>query len=163
MNDIIITRKLETSQIMKMYPDSLEFKEYLIKLVRTINSLIDTVDNKQGGLFNHLETVSGNKYTFDTYDTSKGSLLLVVDFGALPNNTVKSVAHGLDSSWSYKFVKIYGVASNSSTKNYIPIPYASSTASKIVELYVDSTNVNIKTGKDMTSFDTTYVILEYLE
>ncbi len=73
------------------------------------------------------------------------------------------IAHDLDANWSYKFTRIYGTTSDLTGKIYLPIPYATSTAADIIELYVDATYINITVGKDRSAFTTTYVVVEYVE
>lgn len=140
-----------------------EIKETLVRMSETINSILLSINSKDIGLYDLNEQVSGQTYFDSSGNSSRAVFRKVIDFGSLPNAASKSVSHDLDSNWSYKFTRIYGVASDSSNKKYIPIPYASSTSTDIVELYVDSSTVVIVTGKDMTSYDTTYVVLEYCE
>jgi hypothetical protein len=88
----------------------------------------------------------------------------VVNFGALPVTTTKSVPHNIIVNNTTSFTRIYGCASNTMTFNYIPIPYSSSTAvANNIQLSVDSMNVNITTGIDQSAYTTTYVILEYVK
>lgn len=97
---------------------------------------------------------------------------MVVDFGALPNTATKSVAHGILGidpggavNSSFLFTRIYGCASNqaAAAEQFIPIPYASTTAlANQIEIWVDPTNVNIRTGANYAAY-TAYCVLEYLK
>lgn len=82
----------------------------------------------------------------------------VINFGALPNNTTKQVAHGISNlGW---IVNISGVSYD--TNSYILLPYIGiSSVSKSVNLYANATNVIVITGEDKTNYTTTYVIVEY--
>lgn len=71
-----------------------------------------------------------------------------VDFGALPNNTSKSVAHnitGLDD-----FVNVEKIYKSSAGYWYDEI-LAQSSLNNIVSMNVDSTNINISTRNNFTS------------
>ena len=160
---IPISNVLDTSLIKDMDPKSPEFKRFMVSLVDNVNSILLAVNSKDVGIYNDQETLSGQSYFNDDKNEQRPVYRKVINFGALPNTANKQVAHGLDSTWEYKFTRIYGVASDSTNKIYLPIPYATATAADIIELYVDATNINITTGKDRTSFDTTYIVIEYLE
>jgi len=86
----------------------------------------------------------------------------VVNFGALPNNTTKSVVHGIVVNTNTTLTRLYAAASDPVNFDYVPIPYAS-VAGTPIELYMDSTNVNITTNADWSSYTITYVIIEYLK
>jgi len=88
----------------------------------------------------------------------------VINFGALPNTTRATVPHNINVMFSYSFTRIYGCSTNPTTLAFIPIPYASaSSVANNVELSVDSTNVYITTGTNMSAYTTTYVVLEYVQ
>lgn len=85
-----------------------------------------------------------------------------VDFGALPNATTKSVAHGISNI--NKIVSISAVATRSSDGTAIAIPNAYPSTNYITEgAYIDiqNTNIRITTGANKTAFDNTYVTLRY--
>jgi len=99
----------------------------------------------------------------------------VIDFGPLPNNTIKSVPHGLTlddgvnpSTWF--FTEINGTAFDPTqgAEKAISIngAYYDLVAGNItdpINLYVDSTNVNITTTSNRTNFTRCYVTLNYLK
>lgn len=89
----------------------------------------------------------------------------VVNFGALPNATTKSVAHNITTTNTFSFTRIYGCATDpgaSTITTAIPIPFASPTLNQNISLTVDATNVNITTGIDRTAFTVCYVVLEWI-
>jgi len=160
---IPISNVVDASLLKDIKVESPEFKTFLTSLTENVNSLLLAVNAKDVGIYNDQETLAGQNYFDNDKNEQRPVFRKVINFGALPNAANKTVAHGLDSTWSYKFTRIYGVASDSTNKLYLPIPYATATAIDIIELFVDSVNVNITTGKDRTAYDTTYVVLEYLE
>jgi hypothetical protein len=86
-----------------------------------------------------------------------------VNFGALPNNTTASVAHGISVTANTVFTRIYACGTNPNTK-FVPIPYVNvGTPGDGVELWVDTTNVNIKTTTANWTSYTAIVVVEYLK
>ena len=83
----------------------------------------------------------------------------IIDFGALPNNTDKSVALGISNL--ELIITMNGVA-NKPGGNKMPIPTVSSTLSGMIYIYVDaSLNLHIVTGEDRSSYTKTYITIEY--
>lgn len=88
----------------------------------------------------------------------------VIDFGALPNSTAKTVAHNLSN---VIFTKMYGIAFNSSgtlADFYYPLPYSSCAGTdnaRNIELAVNGTYVEVDTKVNRSYLDKTYIILEY--
>lgn len=160
---IPISNVLDAEALRDLDPKSNEFKLFMVSLAENVNSLLLAVNSKDVGIYNNEETLTGQNYFDDDRNENRPIYRKVIDFGALPDTANKQVKHGLDTTWEYKFTRIYGVSSDSANKIYLPIPYATATAIDIIELYVDNTYVNITTGKNRASFDTTYVVLEYSE
>lgn len=77
----------------------------------------------------------------------------VVVLGALPNNTVKNVAHGLAAG--VVFTHVEGLAAG------MPLPFAHKVASYSIAVYVDAMNVGVDTGMDRTGITDGIVVLEY--
>lgn len=82
----------------------------------------------------------------------------VVNFGMLPNNTVKTVNHNVSgiSDW----VSFYGITWNNA-KTSMVLPHVDLDPSYSVALWVTSTAITIKTGQNRNEFSECYVILEY--
>lgn len=85
----------------------------------------------------------------------------VIDTGALPNATTKSVAHGIIGLDT--IVKLYGVAKNTSEGGIYPLPQvlASENITLQVSLYIFEENINLKCTADRSSFDESFVVVEY--
>lgn len=79
-----------------------------------------------------------------------------VNIGNLPNNTTKTVAHTITNFDT--LIKLEGAFTNGA--NSAPLPYPATTASKIVQVYADATNITIGTGEDRSSYSG-YVTLYY--
>lgn len=143
-----------------------ELKELLVKMYQNLNLMAMTVNNKDSGMYLNINEYACGQTYFAT-DTATGKQRAVhrkvVNIGALPDNTTKPVAHGLAVNSSYIFTRIYGAATDTTANVSLPLPSASVVANDNIELWVNATHVNIKTGKNRTSFSTCYVVLEYLK
>lgn len=107
-------------------------------------------------------TTLGGNYSTSEADTGftwiDGKIIYkkTVDIGNLPNNTSKSVAHNISNLST--LVKIEGAAKSST--GFLPLPTVLTVAANQVGVTVDSTNVNIYTGLDRSSYSG-YVTLYY--
>ena len=160
------------SELANTPVNSPEFKEILLRLYQNINLLALVTNIKDSGYYNTQEFINSQLwfpnplYNSSTPQESdmRTDYRLVINFGALPNAATKSVAHGITCTAQTTFTRIYGTASDTTNRVYKPIPYASATdVAHNIELYVDATNVNVISGTNYSSFDTTYIILEYLQ
>lgn len=160
----------DTTLLNDLDPKSQEFKIFLARLQERIGKIALGVNVRDAGYYRLTEFINGQLFfpdpaltaTSATAPTDRAVFRLVVNFGALPNNTTKTVAHGLTVTSGYTFTRMYGTASIPGS-SFLPIPYASATAANIIELSADGTNVSITTGKDLTAYTTCYVILEFIK
>lgn len=155
----------DISQLQSMDVTDPQFKELLVRLYQNIANIATALNLKDSAYYYLGEFVNGQLYfpnptlTSQTSSTARYRQVtrLVVNFGALPNTGVKSVAHGLTPTSSWTFTRIYATASDTTGLTYIPIP------SFQANLSVDATNVNITTTANLTNYNQCYVVLEYLK
>lgn len=84
----------------------------------------------------------------------------VIDFGALPNASEKSVEHNISDLDNV--IKYSAISKNTQYGSQFPIPLTSTAGlTSNIYIYFTLTNIVIGTGSDRTSFTQTYVILEY--
>lgn len=173
-----------------------DLQTVLVRLRQTINDLALSSNTKDTGYYVLEEFLNGQRWFEDpalNSTTAKSPIprqvyRKVINFGALPNNTTKSVAHGLTIGSSWTFTRIYGTASDTSANTYVSIPYSVTTGSgtgtvnltavtwaassapvttttttDAISIDVDATNVNITTTTDKTAYTACYVILEYIK
>lgn len=137
------------------------FVEHFKKIVNNLNV-------KEIGYYLDEEVLTGKQFipsSTTNYDTStpfRNVFRMVVNFGQLPNNTTKSVAHNITVNSNFTLVSIYGGATNPSNFNCLPLPFVSAGASGQIELYMDATNINITTTSDRTAWTTCFIVCEYL-
>lgn len=164
------TNVWDASQISTVDLGSEEFRQLLIRLYQNINLIAVTVNNKDTGIYDTFSTNCGQTYFSNPTQISSSAaqpiprqvIRTVVNFGALPDTATKTAAHNIAPTASYTFTRIYATASDTATPKYIPIPYATGTAADVIELWVDATNVNIKTVSNKTAYTVCYVVLEYI-
>lgn len=162
----------DTQQLVDVDVTKPEFKELLIRLYQNLNVMANVLNVKDSGYyFTNQEFVNGQQYFPNPNNNSstmsapipRQVFRVVINFGALPNATTQSVAHGITCNANTTFTRIYGCATNPSTE-YIPLPYSSATSvNDNIELYVDTTNVNVKTAANYSTYTVTYIIVEYLK
>jgi hypothetical protein len=158
-------------------PGSDQFKELIVRLALLVNRINLSVNTKDTGIFDNAnEFVTSSQYfpnpifvtstssgEPDQTSTYRAVYRTVINFGQLPAAGIKSVPHNINCTAATSFVRIYGTATQPST-SYIPLPYSSVTAvADNIELYVDTTNVNVATAIDYSAYTTSYIVLEYLQ
>ncbi len=120
-------------------------------------AIASSVNNKIGGLYVPQEKINSQQY-FDATNVQmfKEVYRMVVDFGALPNNTSKSVAHNIPG-WNNKFrlTQAYGAATDPIGLQALPIP------NNGILLLVDATNVTVTTTSNRSAFTATTIVIEY--
>ena len=161
------TQVWDVGEIYSTDVNSEDFKEILVRLYQNLNNQAFSINIKDSGYYVTEEFVNGqaffpNPSLTEPY-TLRQAFRKVINFGALPNTGTTAVAHGITVTDGVTFTRIYGAATNTTAHAYLPLPYASPTAADNIELKVDGTNVTIITGSDRSSFNVTYVVLEYLK
>lgn len=97
--------------------------------------------------------------TNSTWVDGKTIYKKTISFGALPNATTKTVAHGI--SGISHIIDMKAVAWNSSGTTIV-LPYAHPQSVQYqVSWHVDNTNINIITGDDKSGYSSCYVTLYY--
>ena len=151
-----ITNQLETT--VDFEGEEKLFKDTLTNAYRKVAT---TVNSKTGGLYQPREISNSEQYfTPKNPQKLRNVYRMTVDFGALPNNTTKTVSHGINFTSEFTMTKIYGAASDVDSLQYIPLPYSSATGANI-ELFVTGSNVTIITNSDRSNFIIAYVVIEY--
>jgi hypothetical protein len=148
------------------------FYDFISKRERLTASILNV---KENGQYETQEYLTAQQW-FNTSTaglTKRYTFRKVIDFGALPNASAKSVAHGLvlddganPSTWF--FTKIYATAYDPSigAEKIISIPYYDIVGVAIanpIGIFGDQTNVTITTTSNRTNFTRCYVTLEYMK
>lgn len=155
---------LQTNQL----PISVEYPQDP-KLLQVVNTetykrTANAVNTKASGLYLPQEMASFQQYfTSGNPMQNRDVYRKVIDFGALPNAAVKTVAHGIAFDANSSLTHLYAAATDPVNLLYIPIPYASPTLANNIEISLDSTNVIITTGSNRSAFTICYVVIEWLK
>lgn len=151
-----ITNQLETTV-------DFEGSERLFKdtLTNAYRKVATSVNAKTGGLYQPQEISNSEQYfTPNNPQKLRNVYRMTVDFGGLPNNTTKSVSHGINFTSEFTLTKAYGASTDADSLLYIPLPYASATGANI-ELLITASQVTIITNSNRSNFIITYVVIEY--
>ena len=161
------TQVYNAGSIQRMDSDSEEFRNLLVTLYQSINNIAVVLNHKTSGYYTLNEFVNGNVFFPNPASTEvnvfRQEYHKVVNFGALPNTGVKSVAHGITVTSSFIWTGVGAYATDPIGLTGLQIPYASPTDANEIEINVDATNVNITTGSNRTNYTTCYVILSFLK
>lgn len=81
-----------------------------------------------------------------------------ISVGQLPNNTAKSVAHGVSNI--DQIIDIFGVANDGNTTISLPFIHEN-TAISGIKITADRTNVNVGASRDWSSYNQSYITILY--
>ena len=122
-----------------------------IKYTKTTDSAVDIGSDTD---YSTTEKIVG------TWIDGKPIWQKTVDCGALPNNTTKSIAHGI-SNLDY-VIDCRGYSLNPTSNARLPIPYVStSSSSKGISIALTDTEIQIGTDYNRSAYTSTYVTLQY--
>ena len=168
----------DVQQLYSVDVNTPEFKELLVRLYQNINNIALVLNIKDSGYYPLEEFLNGKLFfpnpnlTPNSFTTAspRQEFRMTVNFGSLPNNTTKSVPHGIMFNESYIGTSFIGSATQSTPVGgsavafqMIPIPYASSTGDN-VEVWADNINVNIRTASSTyVDFTNSVIVLSYLK
>lgn len=152
-------------------------QQFLQQITKINADIARAVNIRDIASYDTTELMTGQQFFASSSQTvveplpKRYSFRTTVNFGALPNNSTKSVAHniqGIDpgTNSTFSFTRIYGTATNPTTGSFkaVPIPYVNvGTPGDGIEIWVDATNVNIKTTTANWTAFSAIVVLEYLK
>ncbi len=145
------------------------YDEMLEKLELLYKRIANAVNTKEGGQYQPRELATFEQYplrsTVSPFPYLPNQFVniyrKIVDFGALPNATTKSVPHGIAFNTQCKATRTYIEATDPVNLLYIQIPFASPTLNENIKLVVDGTNVNVTTAIDYSAFTMCNVVIEF--
>jgi hypothetical protein len=160
---IATTNVWDVSQIYETEIGSQEFKELFVRLYQNINNIVLALNTKDSAFYLTEEFVNGQIFTNLT-DLSQLALRPVfrkfINIG--PLGALATIPHGLAITNTWKFTRIYGVASDTVNLLYYPLPWASAAGLTNIELKVNVTDV-IVTNNSGIAFTDCYVIVEMVK
>ena len=107
------------------------------------------------------EITETNSYSYDekvigTWVDGKPLYRKIINFGALPNNALKQVAHNITKLG--RVVLLSGFAESSQNLGGITLPHATS---QPIALYCDSTTVDVLTTNNKSDYNQAFIVIEY--
>lgn len=126
-------------------------------------NIVDVVED--GNAHAVTSNAVANSLSYSTEEVKTGGVWVdgktiyrkTVTFGALPNNTTKTVAHGISNIDT--MIDFYGIADDGTY--FIPIPRVGISAIDPVDIFCTRTDIYITTKYDATAYVKNYVTLEY--
>ena len=128
----------------------------------SINSKFKNVDQSGGGgggeVYSDQETVVG---TITLQGVTKKVYRKMVAFGNFPNNTTKTVAHGITNLAQVLWIASIGDMTVSPAPNFYYPGLYENYAAYATPIKVDSTNITLRTYSDARWMKVPYIILTY--
>ena len=123
-------------------------------------------ENQQENVLNDTKNYVDGTNSYSTNEVKTGGKWIdgkpiyrkTISCGALPNNTTKNVAHGIENLERVIKTEGYSVGSAGSAGSFIPVPYVSGVP---MAMYVDMTNLVLQTSGKYSNYSDTYVTIEY--
>lgn len=138
-----------------------EWEDSAVFLDWYLEQIVNSLNSKSGGTYFSQILPTGNKIAIGS--KSFDILRKTFNFGPLPNNTTKSVAHGITVGDTFRIFNIYLSANDPTDKRYFCTQNYSLTSGNMVRLEIDATNVNVTTNGDYTAYSDCFVIVEYFQ
>ena len=104
---------------------------------------------------------SSTEHVIGTWIDGKPIYEITVDTGTLPNNTTKTIAHGISDLKAVIDLRGYALNTNNGINIPIPYVYKSGSYSKSLQAYADATNITFISGENMSGYTESYVTLQY--
>lgn len=165
------TLSIDVQRLYSVDVNSQDFKNLLVSIALDINKIMVAVNSKATINYSTNEVATGCTFypdpaldsTTNRSPSQRQILSKTINFGTLPNNTTKSVAHGIDWTSNFLLIGVRGAATNASKTKGISLGYSSPVAVENISLWADDTNVNVKTGMDRTEFTDTNIFIEFIK
>jgi hypothetical protein len=157
------TNVWDVARLYEVDVNSNEFKELLVRLYQNVNNISLVLNTKSTGYYINEEFVSGklffNPISNDPLQLRPG-FIKVINTGALGAG-VTAINHNIAVTNTFKWMFIYGAATNTGTLIGYPLPFAGAAGNNI-EVSVTATQVLINNNSGVT-FTVSQVTLEYCQ
>lgn len=164
MSGVKLVYELATPLIIQLTHEQIRTLQGTNNISTNMTSMtLEYITQEYQSLVKLIEQSAGHHYSTDehvigTWIDGKTLYEKVVDFGALPNTTSKSVAHNISNLDSVCFVD--AIANNGSGA-YIPVPFVSQSGIQYqLSLNLTTTDIMINTGDNFTNYSA-FVTLQY--
>lgn len=86
----------------------------------------------------------------------------VIDFGPLPDNSTKTVPHGIVFDANFTLIQLWGSATDPTGLVAIPLPFVGQTVATSIALLMNSTDIIVTTHDVKSQFSRVFIFIEYL-
>lgn len=139
-----------------------DYEQFLLKLTDTYRDTATCVNLREIGAYEQQERVTGSTlFNATNIQRVRPVFRKVINFGALPNATSKSVAHGINVTSTFQFLKMYGVGNNPAATG--ATVYAVSIPNNESKIELTQTNVIVTTTANYSAFTVCAIVLEYVK
>ena len=162
----------DVSDVYNVNGMSEDLRELLVRMYQNLNTMAMVINKKDIGLYPTEEFVCGRMYypkpglTSSSSQTPKLRQVTrkVINWNnPLPNATTGTKAHGITFDANTVPTNLYATSYDPSAKKTISLPWVADTGDNI-SLWLDATNVNIKTfTTNRSNFTVTNIVIEYLK
>lgn len=140
------------------------------QLSEIIKRITQAINIRTIGFYLDQQLLTGDQFIPASYSSTSSTNVnyrsvfrKVVDIGTLPNAGTTSTAHGITVDANFTLVDLWGAATKpTATFAAIPLPYSSPTLNQNIKLNIDTTNINVTTAIDYSSYTRAFVTVEYL-
>ncbi len=146
--------------------------DFRLQLRKYLNNIAIALNSKENGFYLEDETPTAGLFIPIATPKSSANVKFrpmfrtVVDFGALPNNTTKTVPHGIITTEDFSIIKLQGGATEpgvSTINSALALPADGIPNNARVSLEIDATDVIIKTSMNRSSYTRTFIVIEYIK
>ena len=139
-----------------------EWEQARQMLVERVKKISLAVNNRQIANFVSAEVLSGQKFDSSQPQEFRDGFRKVINFGALPNATTKTIAHGIKFDSNFTLTNLYLSATDPAGFTAFSVQNYSLTAGPSILIRMDATNIIVTTTNDFSAYTRSFVIIEYL-
>lgn len=138
-------------------------------LVEQLKKIGNAVNIREIGWFSDEELLSGKAFipgatiAGNNPGVFRQILRKVVDFGPLPNNSTKTVPHGITFDINFTLISLWAAATDPTNFVAFQIPFVGQNVATSIALLMDSVNFIITTHDNKSTFTRCFVICEYIQ
>jgi len=140
-------------------------------LIEHLKEITNAVNIRTIGWLLDEELLSGQQFipSANANQEYRSVFRKVIDFGALPNAGLKSVAHGITCDANFTLIDLWAAATQPpivappQAFAAIPIPFSSPTLNENIKITMDNTNINITTAINYSTYTRVFVVCEYIQ
>lgn len=138
--------------------------QLIVKLTDNNRDVANAVNVREIGSYVQDEIVTGSVlYSSTSNQTTVPVYRKVIRFGALPNTATKTVAHGINITNQFIFLKAWATANDPTGLTFISFGFSDPTTAQALSLSVTATNVSILANSNYSNFTSCNVVLEYIK